>query len=183
MRELAALSPLYAGISHERLDREGPLHWPCRSAAESGDAALYMERFATVNGRAHLAARPYLPPGEEPDSRYPYVLVTGRRLEHYNAGTMTRRTDNLELLPDERLEIHSHDAEQLGVGEGDRVEISSRRGTVELPARVTDRVAPGQLFMAFHFPEALANALTSDATDEVTDCPEYKVTAVSVRAT
>jgi formate dehydrogenase major subunit len=182
MRELAALAPLYAGISHERLDHEGPLYWPCRSPGEPGEAALYMERFATPNGRAQLAARPYLPPGEQPNSRYPYVLVTGRRLEHYNAGTMTRRTDNLELLPDERLEIHPHDAEQLGVGEGDGVEVSSRRGTVELPARVTDRVAPGQLFMAFHFPEALANALTSDATDEVTDCPEYKVTAVSVRA-
>ena len=181
MREIASLCPLYAGISHERLDREGPLHWPCRSSDDPGEAALYMERFATPNGKAQLAARPYLPPGEEPDARYPYVLVTGRRLEHYNAGTMTRRTGNLELLPDERLEIHPHDAEQLGIGEGKRVEVASRRGTVELAARVTDRVAPGQVFMAFHFPEALANALTSDETDDVTDCPEYKVTAVSLK--
>jgi formate dehydrogenase alpha subunit len=182
MREIASLAPLYAGISHERLDREGPLHWPCRSADDPGEAALYMERFATANGRAQLAARAYLPPGEEPDARFPYVLVTGRRLEHYNAGTMTRRTANLELLPDERLEIHPHDAEQFGLTDGDSIEVSSRRATVELPVHVTDRVAPGQVFMAFHFPEALANALTSASTDEVTDCPEYKVTAVSLRA-
>jgi formate dehydrogenase alpha subunit len=182
MRELASLSPLYAGISHERLDREGPLHWPCRSPADPGEAVLYLDGFATPNGRAQLATRPYLPPGEEPDSRYPYVLVTGRRLEHYNAGTMTRRTGNLDLLPQERLELHPHDAEQLGIADGEQVEVASRRAAVELSAHVTERVAPGQLFMAFHFPEALANALTSDSTDEVTDCPEYKVTAVSLRA-
>jgi formate dehydrogenase major subunit len=106
--------------------------------------------------------------------------VTGRRLEHYNAGTMTRRTANLELVPVEWLEIHPDDAARVGVAAGGRVRVESRRGRVELEARPTERVAPGQLFMAFHFPEALANALTSDATDAVTDCPEYKVTAVSV---
>jgi formate dehydrogenase major subunit len=181
MDELASLAPLYAGISHERLDREGPLHWPCRSPEDPGEAVLYLEGFATPNGRAQLHAKPYLPPGEEPDAEYPFILVTGRRLVHYNAGTMTRRTDNLLLLPEERLEIHPSDAQRLGVGDGDAVEVSSRRAAVALPADVTERVAPGELFMAFHFPEALANALTSDATDDVTSCPEYKVTAVRVR--
>jgi formate dehydrogenase alpha subunit len=181
MDELASLAPLYAGISHERLDREGPLHWPCRSADDPGEAVLYRESFATPNARAQLHAKPYLPPGEEPDADYPFILVTGRRLVHYNAGTMTRRTDNLVLLPEERLEIHPSDAERLGVGDGDGIEVASRRGRVELAADVTERVAPGELFMAFHFPEALANALTSEATDEVTSCPEYKVTAVRVR--
>jgi formate dehydrogenase alpha subunit len=180
MDELASLAPLYTGISHQRLDREGPLHWPCRSADDPGEAVLYLEGFATPNGRAQLHAKPYLPPGEEPDADYPFVLVTGRRLVHYNAGTMTRRTDNLVLLPRERLEIHPSDAQRLGVGEGDPVEVESRRAAVALSADVTERVAPGELFMAFHFPEALANALTSDATDEVTSCPEYKVTAVRV---
>jgi formate dehydrogenase alpha subunit len=181
MDELAALAPLYAGITHERLDREGPLHWPCSSPEDPGEAVLYRERFATPNGRAQLHAKPYLPPGEQPDAEYPFVLVTGRRLVHYNAGTMTRRTANLVLLPEERLEIHPSDAERLGVGDGDGIEVASRRGAVELAADVTERVAPGELFMAFHFPEALANALTSEATDEVTSCPEYKVTAVRVR--
>ncbi len=181
MDELASLAPLYAGISHQRLDREGALHWPCRGPEDPGEPVLYQDGFATPNGRAQLHPKPYLPPGEQPDESYPFVLVTGRRLAHYNAGTMTRRTDNLVLLPEERLEIHPADAEQLGVGDGEPVEMRSRRGGVTLSADVTERVAPGELFMGFHFPEALANALTSEATDEVTSCPEYKVTAVRLR--
>jgi formate dehydrogenase alpha subunit len=181
MDELAALAPLFGGISHARLDREGPLHWPCRSARDPGEPRLYLERFATPSGKARLAARPYLPPGEGPDADYPFLLVTGRRLEHYNSGTMTRRTANLELLPAERLEMHPDDAAAVGLASGDRAELASRRGRVTLAVEATDRVAPGELFMAFHFPDALANALTSDATDEVTDCPEYKVTAVRVQ--
>jgi formate dehydrogenase major subunit len=91
---------------------------------------------------------------------------------------MTRRTDNLRLLDAERVEVNPSDAERLGVADGDAVAVTSRRGRVRLPADVTDRVAPGELFMSFHFPEALANSLTSDAVDDVTSCPEYKVTAV-----
>jgi formate dehydrogenase major subunit len=97
---------------------------------------------------------------------------------HYNAGTMTRRTGNLVLLPQELLEIHPSDARRLGLADGEAVEVASRRAAVTLSADVTERVAPGELFMGFHFPEALANALTSEVTDEVTSCPEYKVTAV-----
>jgi len=178
--EIAALCPPYAGISHARLDREGPLHWPCRAPEDPGKGRLYMNFFQTPSGRAELAALPYLPPGERPDTECPYVLVTGRRLEHYNAGTMTRRTANLALLPEERLEIHTADAERLGIGEGDEVIVSNRRGAVTLAAQPTERVAPGELFMAFHFPEALANVLTSQATDAATGCPEYKVTAVAL---
>jgi formate dehydrogenase major subunit len=180
MDELASLAPLFAGISHDRLDRNGPLHWPCRSADDPGEARLYSERFATPSGRARLAARPYLPPGESPDGDYPFLLVTGRRLEHYNAGSMTRRTGNLALLREERLEIHPDDAAFLGLRAGDRATVASRRGSVTLPVEPTQRVSQGELFMSFHFPEVLANALTSDATDEVTDCPEYKVAAVNV---
>jgi formate dehydrogenase major subunit len=181
MDELASLAPLYAGISHQRLDREGPLHWPCRSPDDPGEGVLYLEGFATPTGRAQLAAKPYLPPGEEADADYPFVLVTGRRLVHYNAGTMTRRTGNLALLPEELLEINPSDAERLGIGDGEPVEVASRRATIRLSAGVSERVAPGELFMAFHFPDALANALTSDSVDDVTSCPEYKVTAVSLR--
>lgn len=109
---------------------------------------------------------------------YSFVFMTRRRLEHYNAGTMTRRTPNLDLLPEERLEVNPADALRLGVSDGGSAAVTSRRGSVELRVEVTERVAPGQLFMAFHFPEALANELTSDASDDVTSCPEYKVTAV-----
>jgi formate dehydrogenase alpha subunit len=179
--ECARVAPLYAGVSHDRLDRDGPLHWPCRSPEDPGEATLYLGGFATPDGRAQLAARPYLPPGEEPDADYPFVLVTGRRLEHYNAGTMTRRTANLALVPDERLDVHPDDAARLGLPDGAVVEVASRRGAITVPLRRSARVAPGQLFLAFHFPETPANLLTSEHTDEVTGCPEYKVTAVALR--
>jgi formate dehydrogenase major subunit len=178
--EMASLTPTFAGISHERLDREGPLAWPCRSAGEAGERTLYRDSFATASGRARLAAIPYAPPGEEPDGEFPLLLVTGRRLEHYNAGTMTRRTDNLELVPAERVQINPEDGVDSGIGSGDRVRVMSRRGAIELAAELSDRVSPGQAFMAFHFPDALANRLTSQEVDEVTSCPEYKVTAVSI---
>ena len=104
LAECAAVAPLFGGVSHRRLEAEGALHWPCRSIDDPGEATLYLDRFETPDGRAALGARPYLPPGEQPDASYPMVLVTGRRLEHYNAGTMTRRTANLVLLPTERLD-------------------------------------------------------------------------------
>jgi formate dehydrogenase major subunit len=182
MDELARIATDFGGISHERLDRDGPIHWPCRSADDNGAPRLHLERFATPSGRARLAARPYLPPGEEADADYPLVLVTGRRLEHYNAGTMTRRTPNLVLLGEERLEVNPADAARLGLADGTRAVLTSRRGSIDVSVGVTERVAPGQLFMAFHFPNALANALTSDASDDVTSCPEYKVTAVKLGA-
>ena len=176
--ELASVAPIFAGMSHRRLDREGALHWPCRGPEDPGESRLYLERFATSSGRAALAAVPYRRPGEQPDEQHPLVLITGRRLEHYNSGTMTRRTDNLRLRPDEQVEISPADAARLGVATGDRLLLESHRGTVETAAEVTDRVLPGQLFMAFHFPEVAANMLTSDIGDEVTGCPEFKVTAV-----
>jgi predicted molibdopterin-dependent oxidoreductase YjgC len=125
-----------------------------------------------------LAAVPYQHPGEQPDVDHPLVLITGRRLEHYNAGTMTRRTENLRLRPEERVEIHPQDAARLGITAGERLRLESRRGAIEVPAEVTRRVQPGELFLAFHFPDTGANRLTSDVGDEITGCPEYKVTAV-----
>jgi formate dehydrogenase major subunit len=179
--ECARLTPLFAGIAHERIDREGCVHWPCRSPDQPGEARLYQQGFATPNGRAQLAARPWLPPGEQPDHDFPYLLVTGRRLTHYNAGTMTRRTPNLTLQPREMLDLHPDDAARLGLRHGESVEITSRRGAVVAPVRLTDDVTPGQVFLAFHFPEVAANVLTSSAVDEATSCPEYKVTAVRLR--
>jgi formate dehydrogenase major subunit len=182
LAECASLAPLFGGISHDRLDAEGAVHWPCRDRDDPGEARLYRRRFATSDGRARLAARQWLPPGEQPDAGHPYTLITGRRLVHYNAGTMTRRTANLSLVPGETLDLHPDDAARLGVEPGGPVEVTSRRGTLTASARLTDDVAPGQVFLAFHFPEVAANLLTSDATDEVTSCPEYKVTAVRLRA-
>ncbi|MGW0228498.1 formate dehydrogenase subunit alpha [Actinopolymorpha singaporensis] len=181
LAECGELTPVFAGISHERLDREGAVHWPCRALDDPGEPRLYGTAFATPDGRAHLAARPWLPPGEPPDEDFPYALITGRRLVHYNSGTMTRRTPNLALVPGEHLDLHPDDARRLGVGEGDPVEVTSRRGAVTAPARVTDEVAVGEVFLTFAFPEVPANLLTSAEADEVTSCPEYKLTAVRLR--
>jgi formate dehydrogenase alpha subunit len=182
LEECARLTPTFAGISHERLDREGLLVWPCRSPQDPGERRLYSSAFGTPSGRAQLHAKHYLPPGESADEEYPFTLITGRRLEHYNAGTMTRRTPNAVLVDRELLEVHPDDAERLGVCDGAQVRLTSRRGSIQLTSWVTDRVNRGELFMAFHFPEAAANDLTSGATDEVTGCPEYKVTAVHLAA-
>ncbi|WP_330180560.1 formate dehydrogenase subunit alpha [Nocardia sp. NBC_01503] len=182
LAECARLTPVFGGISHARLDEEGSLQWPCPDRGHPGTPTLYLNGFATADGRAALAARPYLPPGEEPDREYPFVLVTGRRLVHYNSGSMTRRTPNIELLSAETVDLAPDDAAALGISDGDPVEIRSRRGRMVLPARLTTQMAPGQVFTAFHFPLARTNELTSSRTDSVTDCPEYKVTAVALGA-
>ncbi|MBB5157510.1 formate dehydrogenase alpha subunit [Saccharopolyspora phatthalungensis] len=182
MAECAALTPMFAGLSHQRLDAEGPLHWPCPSVDRPGEAVLYLDQFATPDGLAALAALPYLPPGEQADADFPFLLVTGRRLVHYNTGSMTRRTANLELLPTETLELHPSDAARLGIPGGAEVTITSRWGQATLTAHPTTDVAPGQVFAAFHFPSAPINELTSPHTDAATDCPEYKVTAVHIRS-
>lgn len=178
--ECARVAPHFAGLSHQRLDREGAIPWPCPHPDEPGEATLYRKRFATSDGKAHLAAAPYLPPGEQPDDAYPLVLVTGRRWAHYNSGSMTRRGGNLDLLPHDTLDLHRDDAARLGVRNGKPVTVESRHGRARLIARVSQDTAPGQVFCAFHFPSSGVNSLTSEHADTVTSCPEYKVTAVRV---
>ncbi|MEF2524744.1 MULTISPECIES: formate dehydrogenase subunit alpha [Streptomyces] len=182
LAECARTAPLFAGLSHERLDREGAVAWPCPDPAGPGTPKLYGERFATPDGLAHLAAVPYLPPGEAPDDAYPFVLVTGRRWAHYNSGSMTRRSGNLGLAPADHLDLHPYDAARHGIRDGGDVVVESRHGRARLTARVTSEIAPGQVFCAFHFPASGVNRLTSGHADGVTSCPEYKVTAVRVLA-
>ncbi|MFR9730054.1 formate dehydrogenase subunit alpha [Saccharopolyspora sp. MS10] len=181
LAECASIAPLFAGVSHERLDREGPLHWPCRAPGEPDEPALFLDGFATPSGRAELAAVPYRPPGDAPDAEHPLTLVTGRRLEHYNTGSMTRRTPDLRLLPGETLDVHPDDAARLGLSDGEAARVTSRWGAAVLTARTTRDVRPGEVFAAFHFPGAEINAVTSSHADAATGCPEYKVTAVDVR--
>ncbi|MEV4085930.1 formate dehydrogenase subunit alpha [Nonomuraea fuscirosea] len=178
LAECGRVAPVFAGISHERLDREGAVPWPCPDPALPGVARLYQDRFATEDGKAHLAAVPYLPPGESADDDYPLILITGRRWAHYNSGNMTRRSGNLELDCEDRLDVHPADAARRAVRDGDPLIVESRHGRASLVARVTEEVARGQVFCAFHFPSSRVNALTSSHADTVTSCPEYKVTAV-----
>ncbi|MGW6497938.1 formate dehydrogenase subunit alpha [Nonomuraea angiospora] len=182
LAECGRVAPVFAGISHRRLDREGAVPWPCPDPEHPGEAKLYLDRFATPDGLAHLAARPYLPPGESPDDDYPLVLITGRRWAHYNSGNMTRRSGTIELDPSDHLDLHPADAARHAVRDGDTVLVESRHGQATFPARITEEVTPGQLFCTFHFSSSGANALTSDHADTVTSCPEYKVTAVRLRA-
>jgi predicted molibdopterin-dependent oxidoreductase YjgC len=179
MREIAALTPDWAGVTYERIGRRG-LQWPV--AADGTDSPiLYEERFEHPNGLAHLAALPYKPPGSEASDEFPLVLVTGRRLQHYNAGTMTRRTGNLDLMDHDVLEINPEDADRLWIADGELVSVRSVNGRIELPARVTDRIDAGHVFTAFHFPEVRTNLLVGASADVNTSCPEYKVVAVDVR--
>ncbi len=180
MQEIAALTPEFAGVTYERLGRKG-LIWPVE--ADGSDAPiLYAERFHHENGLGSFNALPYREPGEVADDEFPLILVTGRRLQHYNAGTMTRRTKNLELLPSDWLEIHPDDAARLLINEDDLVSVRSHHGRIEIPARITDRIEQGNVFTAFHFPELRTNLLIGDGVDVNTGCPEYKVVAVDVRA-
>jgi predicted molibdopterin-dependent oxidoreductase YjgC len=166
-------------VTYERLGRTG-LQWPV--APDGTDQPiLYRERFDVPDGRGRFAALPYKEPGDAADGEFPLILVTGRRLQHYNAGTMTRRTANLELLDREWLEIHPDDAARLWVRDGQLVSVRSRVGRIEVEARLTERIEPGHVFTAFHFPEVRTNLLVGASADVNTSCPEYKVVAVDVR--
>jgi formate dehydrogenase alpha subunit len=178
MAEIAAVTPFLAGVSYERLEGQG-LQWPVPHAAHPGTPIMHIDRFP--RGRAKFAAVEYLPPGEEPDTHYPFVLVTGRILQHYNAGTMTRRTGLAEMVDRDYLEIDPDDATALGLTDGDLAEVTSRRASIRLTVRLSRRVARGNLFTTFHFPEVPVNSLLSSSSDLLTRCPEYKVLAVRVQ--
>lgn len=177
--EVARLTPEYAGVSRERLGRSG-LQWPVRPDG-SDSPTLYDTAFDRPTGRGHFAALPYKAPGDAPDDEFPLVLVTGRILQHYNAGTMTRRTGNAKLVDRDILEVHPVDAARLWITDGDKVSVRSRVGRIEVEAKVTDRIEPGHVFTTFHFPETRTNLLVGQSSDVNTSCPEYKVIAVDVR--
>jgi formate dehydrogenase major subunit len=179
MDEVARLTPHWSGITYERLGRTG-LQWPV--APDGTDAPiLYETEFEIEGGKAHFAALPYKAPGDAADEEFPLILVTGRRLQHYNAGTMTRRTGNLELNDRDYLEIHPDDADRLWINDGEMISVRSRRGRTEIMAQVTDRIERGHVFTTFHFPETRTNLLIGSSADVNTSCPEYKVIAVDVR--
>jgi formate dehydrogenase major subunit len=181
MDEVAALTPHFAGVSYERLGRRG-LQWPVDP--DGVDARiLYETEFTRPGGLGAFAALPYKAPGDEASEEFPLILVTGRLLEHYNSGTMTRRTGNVELRPGDGLEINPVDAEQLGVREGDMVTVRSRHGQIEVPAMLTERIVEKHVFTTFHFPEVRTNLLVGQGADVNTSCPEYKVIPVEVHVT
>ncbi|MDO8673229.1 MAG: formate dehydrogenase subunit alpha [Dehalococcoidia bacterium] len=179
MAEIARLTPSYGGISHERLDAEGGLQWPCPTMDHPGTPIMHKEEFAS--GKGKFTPVKYRPPTEETDEEYPMVLTTGRIRFHYHTGTMTRRVKGLDAIrPEELVDINPIDAAKLGIRDGDMVKICSRRGQLEVKAQVTSHGAPGVVFMTFHFAEAAVNVLVGSALDPVAKIPEYKVCAVKV---
>ena len=179
MDEIASLTPIYGGIHHDRLEGRG-LQWPCPDREHRGTPFLHQGMFSRGKGLFHAVE--YIPPAEEPDAEYPYLLTTGRILYHFHTGTMTRRVEGLDAIrPDGFVEIHPEDAAALGIEDGTLAEVTSRRGTVTARAEVTPRSRPGSVFMAFHYAEAAANLLTNDALDPVAKIPEFKVCAVRLR--
>jgi formate dehydrogenase alpha subunit len=180
MDEIASLVPIYGGISYERLEHES-LQWPCPTKDHPGTKTLYTDQFLRPGGKAKFVPLDHVGPGETADKEYPFILITGRIREHYNNGSMTRRSSGIrEIVPEESLEINPSDAKKLGINSGDIVTLSSRRAKIRVKAKVTDRVQEGNLFMTFHFPDALSNFLTSEHRDPITGTPEYKVTAVRI---
>ncbi len=178
MDEIARLTPLYGGISFERLERES-LQWPCPDSDHPGTRYLHRDCFA--RGRGLFKATEYLASAELPDSDYPFLLTTGRILYHYHTNTMTGREQGLmNLHPCSFIEISPETAEQLSIEDGDRVMVSSRRGKAGSTARVTARVEGNVVFMPFHFADGAANLLTSNALDPVAKIPELKVCAVNI---
>lgn len=176
--ELASVTPQYAGMSYDRLEHGG-LQWPCPTPDHPGTPVLHVGEFA--RGRGLFSPLAYRPPAELPDDEYPFILSTGRILFHWHGGTMTRRSPGLdELAPEAEVEINPHDADELGVVDGEPVQVRSRRGRLVAKARVTRRSPPGTVFMTFHYAEAAANLLTGSEVDPQAKIPEYKVSAVRV---
>ena len=174
--EISKIVPFFAGITWDRLGKNG-LQWPVTPDGEDTQI-LHGESFKRGKGKFH--AFDFTPSQEiiNHQAEFPYTLTTGRILEHYNVGTMTRRTGNADLISKDTLLIHPDDAHKKGVESGATVRLKSARGSVELHAELSTIVNPGVLFTTFHFPEIMVNNITGDSHDEETLCPEYKVVAV-----
>jgi len=181
MAEVASLAPQYGGVTYDRLEGPAGLQWPCPSKDHPGTPILHTAKFNTPSGKGKFVPLGYIPPKELPDDEYPFLLTTGRSLYHFHTGTMTRKSDGLNVLhPREFLEIGPEDAGRLGISDGERIVVSSRRGKVEATAKVTAASPPGVVFMTFHFAESRTNLLTSPHLDPVAKIPEAKVCAVKV---
>lgn len=180
MDEIASLVPQYGGISYERIEEKG-IQWPCPHKDHPGTTTLYTDLFSRANGLAQFMALDHQGPGEVVDEEYPLYLITGRIREHYNNGSMTRRSKGIaEIVPEELVEISYDDAATIGINDREWVQVVSRRGAVKVRAKVTERSQKGNVFMTFHFQDALTNILTSEHRDPISGTPEYKACAVRV---
>ncbi|MDY6969748.1 MAG: molybdopterin-dependent oxidoreductase, partial [Spirochaetota bacterium] len=175
--EIATITPSYAGINYKRIDEEGGLQWPCPNTGHKGTKFLHENQFSRGKGLFHSIE--YQPSAELPDDEYPYILSTGRILQHFHTGSMTRRSEGLnQIAPECIVEINPADAIKSNINDSDKIKIISRRGEIETKVKITPKSPEGVLFIPFHYAEAAANKLTNTALDPVAKIPEYKVCAV-----
>jgi formate dehydrogenase (coenzyme F420) alpha subunit len=179
--EMASLTPSYAGMTYQRLNKPEALHWPCPTKEHPGTPILHGEKFGVPDGKGLMTAIPFKYQRERPDKDYPFLLTTGRCIWQWHTGTMTRRSVDLEREePTGWIEINTEDANALGVKNGEMVKAISRRGEIKITARVTDTIKKGVMFIPFHFIECAANMLTINALDPIAKIPESKACAVKV---
>ena len=179
--EIRSVTPEFFGISYERLEREGGLHWPCPTLDHPGSPFLFSEDFP--RGRALFISAPYSETSEQTDEEFPLTLNTGRVLYHWHGGTMTRASSLTQIWPECTVEMHPRDAAHYGLATGDWVAVASRRGEITARLLVTGRSPEGVIFIPFHFAEAAANMLTDPRLDKRAKIPDFKVCAVQVRKT
>jgi formate dehydrogenase alpha subunit len=178
MAEIAQVTPSYCGINYQRLERDG-IHWPCTGTDHPGTPCLHMDQFTCGLGVFH--ALEWVPPAELPDQDYPLCLTTGRVLYQYHTGTMTMKSEGLNVLaPESFVELSQEDADKYGIREGQMVKVTSRRGDIKAKAKISDKAVDGTVFLPFHYAEGAANELTNSAVDPVAKIPEYKVCAVRI---
>ena len=171
-----------AGITWERLERESSVTYPCLSADDPGAPTVFIDRFATDDGRVHLVPADIIPANERPDADYPFVLITGRQLEHWHTGSMTRRATVLDAIePMATASMCGADLAAMALNAGDVITVQSRRGSVAIHVRRDDGTPQGAVFMPFAYYEAAANLMTNAALDPVGKIPEFKYCAVAVR--
>jgi formate dehydrogenase major subunit len=179
--EMRRAMPSIAGITWERLEAESSVTYPCEHEGDPGEPVVFTDHFPTPTGRAKFVPADIIPAAERPDAEFPFVLITGRQLEHWHTGAMTRRAGVLDAIePEPTALLHSLDLEQIGARPGDVVTVESRRGIISLYARADDGTPRGSVFIPFCFYEAAANLLTNSALDPFGKIPEFKYCAVKV---
>ena len=181
--EMRTVMPSIAGITWDRLEEQSAVTYPCTQEGDPGQRVVFVEDFPTANGRARFVPATIVPAAERPDKEYPYVLITGRQLEHWHTGSMTRRSEVLDAIePTPVASLNSKDLAALGVEPGDTITVASRRGSISLHARADDGTPHGAIFIPFCYYEAAANLLTNPVLDPFGKIPEFKYCAVRVSA-
>jgi len=181
--EMRKVMPSIAGVTWERLERDGAVTYPCEQEGDPGERVVFTEQFPTASGRARFVPAAIIPAAEQPDTAYPFVLITGRQLEHWHTGSMTRRTAVLDTIePSPVASVHPDDLGALGVAAGGDITVASRRGSITLAARADEGTPRGAVFIPFCYYEAAANLLTNPVLDPFGKIPEFKYCAVRVSA-